>query len=50
MFWILVPAYPGGGGEGGEEFEYHESIRKMEICDEKPFFQIILNKLLIMIR
>ena len=39
----------GGGGplRRGEDIECSESIRKRKICDKDPFFQIILNKVLV---
>ena len=39
MLWILTLCYQ---GRGDEEFECSESIRKRKICDEIPFFQIII--------
>ena len=43
MLWILALCYQ---GRGEEEFECGESVRKRKICDENPFFQIIiLNKI-----
>ena len=43
MLWILALCYQ---GRGEEEFECSESVRKRKICDENPFFQIIiLNKI-----
>ena len=38
-----------GPGLSRNGFEYSESIRKRKICDQNPLFQIILNKVLIMI-